>query len=72
MLETVAGWSSGPAHPNIIPIRNVFHTKDFGDDPAVLCVVHDYIPQAAALHPSLNGNLLPENIWWNYTMQLLR
>jgi len=69
-MEAVETWK-GVTHPNVIKIKEVFSTKDFGDHSAAF--VHDFHPLAQSLHNRhLVGrtSFIPEPLLWSYIIQI--
>jgi PAB-dependent poly(A)-specific ribonuclease subunit 3 len=69
-MDVVERWKK-IQHPNVIAIKEVFTTKDFGDNSAVF--THDFHPLAQTLHTRhLTGrtSFVQESLLWSYIIQM--
>jgi len=61
-------------HPNIVSLRSIFASKEFGNT-NLLYFIYDYHPVAETLEMKyfyqMNGSFIPEEVLWSYICQLV-
>jgi hypothetical protein len=72
-LELVEPWLRQVRHSGIVTLREVFASRELGDQPAVY-FVSDYHPAAVTLEAKFltqTGSPIHEAVLWSFTVQLV-